>query len=216
MGKYVAGNEIYVLAEVLSVNADDNTKYKVQTNSARFYVSESKDTLVTDPEQDIVTTTELYNVLVNIAKMDSTTFKYLFTIYNNTYGTEYNFANLTEVLASGMTYETLLEIYDFYMSTIDVKVGDIVRVLLSDDTDSKYCGVLHIDGGGETPVIYTLYDADKDKVYSLTRQQAQILKWTVNDKSSAPIETLLKKIKDNISDITGDIDRSSDDPGEGG
>ena len=57
---------------------------------------------------------------------------------------------------------------------------------------------------------------DGKQVYNVTKDDAQILKWTVNDKSSAPIETLLKTIRENISDITGDIDRKSDDPGEGG
>ena len=217
MGKFVAGNRVYVLTEVMSVNADDDTKYKVKTDAARFYVTEKNDMLVADPEQDVVTATELYNILVALSKMESEEFRYVFNIYNTTYGTEYDFNHIGDTLSSGMDMETLLKIYEFYMSTLDIKVGDIVKVLLEGSTDSKYCGVLHIDIDVENNnIFYTLYDADEDKVYNVTKDDAQILKWTVNDKSSAPIETLLKTIRENISDITGDIDRKSDDPGEGG
>ena len=65
LGKYVVGNKVYVLSEILQVDADDSTKYKVSTDKARFYVTEKGDTLVTDPEQDLVTGTEVYNLITN-------------------------------------------------------------------------------------------------------------------------------------------------------
>lgn len=214
LGKYVAGNRIYVLTEISAVDIEDSTKYTVKTKRAKFYVRESEDTLVLDPEQDITTATELYNIIVNLNNMPSEEFKNVFLIYNNTHGTDYNFTDLKTLFGSGMTYQTLLDIYYFYMDTNTIKVGDIVRVILDNDPNSKYCAVLHLDKGENDTIIYTLYDADEDAVYSLTKQDAQIIRYNVEGKETAPIESLLNTIKENISEVTGDIDRTHDDPGE--
>lgn len=224
LGRFAAGNKIYVLSEIISVNADDRSKYKVKTASARFYVSEADDKLVTDPEQDIITATDLYNSIIAMNNMESEDFYNIFVVYNSVFGTTYDFHNLLEVFSSGMTYETLLDIYEYYVAAMglesEIKVGDIVRVLINGDTNSKYCGVLHIDkevkNEDETIITYTLYDADLDNIYNITREDAQIIKWSVDDQSSAPIESLINTIKDNISSITGDIDRTKDDPSEQG
>ena len=63
-------------------------------------------------------------------------------------------------------------------------------------------------------IVYTLYDADQDYIYQLTRDDAQIIRYNVEGKETAPIESLLKTIKENISGVTGDIDRTHDDPSE--
>lgn len=208
---YTVGNKVYVRTEIVSVNADDDTKYRVKTNSARFYIKEGEDTIRIDPEQDILTATELYNIIVKLNAMDDTEFQYIFTIYNNTYGTEYSFRNLSEVLASGMDYYTLMTIYKFYLDTVDVQVGDIVRVIFNGTTDSIYGAVLHIDKPENGIDEYTVYDADNDEIYEITRAQAQIIRWTIGDKSTAPIEALVKDIKDIIHNITGGVDRTLDD-----
>ena len=215
MGKYVEGNRIYVLTEITAVDIEDSTKYTVKTNKAKFYVNESEDTLVLDPEQDVTTATELYNIIVNLNNMPTEEFKNVFLIYNNTHGTNYNFTDLKTLFGSGMTYKTLLDIYNFYMDTNTVKVGDIVRVIINNDPNSKYCAVLHLDQDkNNNDIIYTLYDADQDTIYSLTKQDAQIIRYNVEGKETAPIESLLNTIKSNISEVTGDIDRSHDDPVE--
>jgi hypothetical protein len=213
LGKFAVGNKVYVLTEVAAVTLEDTKRYVVKTNSAKFYVKEDVDMLVLDPEQDITTATELYNVLVNLNNMPTQDFKYVFEMYNSIHGTAYEFNDIRDVLGSGMPYTTLLEIYNFYLSTNEIKVGDIVRVLVKDSTDTKYCAVLHVEYSDLTPV-YTLYDADEDYVYHLTREEAQIVRYNIEGKETAPIESLLDAIKENISDVTGDINRTHDDPWE--
>ena len=214
MGKYVVGNKVYVLSEILQVDADDSTKYKVSTDKARFYVTEKGDTLVTDPEQDLVTGTEVYNLITNLARMEQSEFVSIFEIYNSTHGTDYNYSNIDNLLDdTNMNLNTLLEIYNYYKETNTIKVGDIVRVIVKGDNNSKYCGVLHIEYNS-LKTIYTLYDADQDYIYHLDKTEAQIIRYNVAGKESAPIESLIKTIKENISGVTKDIDRQHDDPGE--
>ena len=213
MGKYIEGNRVYVLSEVLQVDADDDTKYKVSTDKARFYITEKGDTLVTDPEQDLVTATEIYNILGVLGRMSTEDFRNVFEVYNLTHGTQYTCTKLDDIFIDNINMETLLAIYNFYTDTNTIKVGDIVRVIVNGDSNSKYCGVLHIEVK-ELTTIYTLYDADQDYIYQLTRDDAQIIRYNVEGKETAPIESLLKTIKENISGVTGDIDRTHDDPSE--
>ena len=216
MGKYVRGDRIYVLSQITAVDPEVYGKYKVKTHSGKFYVTEANDTLVTDPEQDAITTVELFNILGTLNAMDTEEFHYMFIIYNNTHGTSYDFNDIRDIFSYGMDHVTLVAIYRFYQLYLDsrnIKVGDIVRVLINGSVDSKYCCVLHIDTIKDV-IVYTLYDADEDCVYSLSRDDAQIIRYNVAGKETAPIESLFNNIKENISNVTGDIDRSHDDPSE--
>jgi len=207
MGMYTVGNKVYVRAEIVAVNQNDDTKYTVKTNSAKFYIKENQDIIHTDPEQDILTATELYNIINIINKMNVADIQYMFTIYNNTHDTEYNYSSLSDILKSGMEYSTLAEIYNYYRNNLEVSVGDLVKVIFSSSQSPVYGAVLHIDNPGAENAEFLIYDADKDSIYEITKGQAQIIRYPVEDQENVPIESLFKNIKDIIANVTGNIDR---------
>jgi hypothetical protein len=207
MGMYTIGNKVYVRAEIVAVNQNDDTKYTVKTNSAKFYIKENQDIIHTDPEQDILTATELYNIINIINKMNVADIQYMFTIYNNTHGTQYNYSSLSDILKSGMEYSTLAEIYNYYRNNLEVSVGDLVKVIFSSSQSPVYGAVLHIDNPGAENAEFLIYDADKDSIYEITKGQAQIIRYPVEDQENVPIESLFKNIKDIIANVTGNIDR---------
>jgi hypothetical protein len=207
MGMYTIGNRVYVRAEIVAINQTDDTKYTVKTNSAKFYIKENQDIIHTDPEQDILTATELYNIINIINKMNVADIQYMFTIYNNTHGTQYNYSSLSDILKSGMEYSTLAEIYNYYRNNLEVSVGDLVKVIFSSSQSPVYGAVLHIDNSGAENAEFLIYDADKDSIYEITKGQAQIIRYPVEDQENVPIESLFKNIKDIIANVTGNIDR---------
>ena len=207
MGMYTVGNKVYVRAEIVAVNQNDDTKYTVKTISAKFYIKENQDIIHTDPEQDILTATELYNIINIINKMNVADIQYMFTIYNNTHGTQYNYSSLSDILKSGMEYSTLAEIYNYYRNNLEVSVGDLVKVIFSSSQSPVYGAVLHIDNPGAENAEFLIYDADKDSIYEITKGQAQIIRYPVEDQENVPIESLFKNIKDIIANVTGNIDR---------
>jgi hypothetical protein len=207
MGMYTIGNKVYVRAEIVAVNQNDDTKYTVKTNSAKFYIKENQDIIHTDPEQDILTATEIYNIINIINKMNVADIQYMFTIYNNTHGTQYNYSSLSDILKSGMEYSTLAEIYNYYRNNLEVSVGDLVKVIFSSSQSPVYGAVLHIDNPGAENAEFLIYDADKDSIYEITKGQAQIIRYPVEDQENVPIESLFKNIKDIIANVTGNIDR---------
>jgi hypothetical protein len=207
MGMYTIGNRVYVRAEIVAVNQNDDTKYTVKTNSAKFYIKENQDIIHTDPEQDILTATELYNIINIINKMNVADIQYMFTIYNNTHGTQYNYSSLSDILKSGMEYSTLAEIYNYYRNNLEVSVGDLVKVIFSSSQSPVYGAVLHIDNPGAENAEFLIYDADKDSIYEITKGQAQIIRYPVENQENVPIESLFKNIKDIIANVTGNIDR---------
>ena len=70
MGYFVKGENIYVLAKIMEVSAEDSTKYRVQTNLANFYVTELNDVLRSNPS-DIYTASEFYAMIQTIANMSA-------------------------------------------------------------------------------------------------------------------------------------------------
>ena len=207
MGMYTIGNKVYVRAEIIAVNQSDDTKYTVKTNSAKFYIKENQDIIHTDPEQDILTATELYNIINIINKMNVEDIQYMFTLYNNTHDTEYSYSSLHDILSSGMEYSTLVEVYNYYRNNLEVSVGDLVKVIFSSSESPIYGAVLHIDNPGAENAEYLIYDADKDSIYEITKEQAQIIRYPVDDQETVPVESLFKNIKDIIANVTGNIDR---------
>ena len=207
MGMYTVGNKVYVRTEIVAVDPNDDTKYTVKTNSAKFYIKENQDIIHIDPEQDILTATELYNIMIIINKMTVTDIQYMFTIYNNTHGTHYSYSSLSDILKSGMEYTTLVEIYNYYRNNLEVNVGDLVKVIFSSSQPAIYGAVLHIDNPGAENAEFLIYDADKDSIYEITKGQAQIIRYPVDDQENVPIESLFKDIKDIIANVTGNIDR---------
>jgi hypothetical protein len=208
MGMYTIGNRVYVRAEIVAINQTDDTKYTVKTNSAKFYIKENQDIIHVDPEQDILTATELYNIINIINKMNVNDIQYMFTLYNNTHGTEYsNLNSLSDILNSGMEYSTIAEIYKYYRNNLEAGVGDLVKVIFSSSEPPIYGAVLHIDNPGEDNAEFLIYDADKDSIYEITKNEAQIIRYPVDDKENVPIESLFKNIKDIIANVTGNIDR---------
>ena len=207
MGMYTIGNKVYVRAEIIAVNQSDDTKYTVKTNSAKFYIKEDQDIIHTDPEQDILTATELYNIINIINKMNVEDIQYMFTLYNNTHDTEYSYSLLHDILSSGMEYSTLVEVYNYYRNNLEVSVGDLVKVIFSSSESPIYGAVLHIDNPGAENAEYLIYDADKDSIYEITKEQAQIIRYPVDDQETVPVESLFKNIKDIIANVTGNIDR---------
>lgn len=207
MGMYTVGNKVYVRTDIVAVDPNDDTKYTVKTNSAKFYIKENQDIIHIDPEQDILTATELYNIMIIINKMTVTDIQYMFTLYNNTHSTHYSYSSLSDILKSGMEYTTLVEIYNYYRNNLEVNVGDLVKVIFSSSQPAIYGAVLHIDNAGAENAEFLIYDADKDSIYEITKGQAQIIRYPVDDQENVPIESLFKDIKDIIANVTGNIDR---------
>ena len=168
MGYFVKGEYIYIRGKIVEVNAQDSTKYRIQTDLANFYVTERGDTLASDPSE-IFTAPEMYALMQNIANMTDDDLRICFGD---------DIKSLTDVVTHGWDITEIRTMYLEWELANKVAVGDMVYYLPEDaapGTAKKICAVLAITegdvSGTHTDDTYVLYDDVNNIMYDATRAE---------------------------------------------
>ena len=170
MGRYVKGEYIYVLGKIVEVNPEDTTQYRLQTNKAKFYVTEAQDTLRSNPA-DVYTASELYAMFIDISKMNEEDIVLCF-------GEEVT--NLNELVSQGWTINEIREKFVNWQYDNLITVGDMVYYTPADlATDEEFepilCSVIGIVEGDvaetATDNIYSVYSDQTNVIYQAVRAE---------------------------------------------
>lgn len=168
MGSYSKGEYIYVRSKIIEIDPQDTTRYRVKTNLANFYVTESGDTLKSDPAE-IYTAREAYALFIEIAKMNSVDCELCFGS---------GFSNVQDVLLADMDLDDIRrKVLEWELSN-KVSRGDMVYYLPDSHREGDepiICVVLGVTEGQEEGTLsdntYVLYDDNLDTHYIAKRTE---------------------------------------------
>lgn len=167
MGRYVKGEKIYVLGKITEVNPEDTTQYRIQTNKAKFYVSEAGDELRSNPA-DVYTASELYAMFIDVAKMSE---EDLTICFGEDVG------NLNDLVLKGWSINEIREKFVTWQYGNLITVGDMVYYSpVGVELDEPIlCSVIGIVEGDipdtATDNIYSVYSDQTNTIYQATRAE---------------------------------------------
>lgn len=166
MGRFVKGEFIYVLGKIVEVDPEDTTKYRLQTNKAKFYVTEAQDTLRSNPA-DVYTASELYAMFIDVAKMSDDDITICF-------GDDVK--NLNDLVLQGWTITEIREKYVNWQYGNLITVGDMVYYKPEgSEEEPVLCSVIGIIEGDvedtATDNTYSIYNDQTNTIYQATRAE---------------------------------------------
>ena len=167
MGRYVKGEKIYVLGKITEVNPEDTTQYRIQTNKAKFYVSETGDELRSNPA-DVYTASELYAMFIDVAKMSDEDLTICFGE---------DITNLNDLVLKGWSINEIREKFVTWQYGNMISLGDMVYYSpASVELDEPLlCSVIGIVQGDipdtATDNIYSVYSDQTNTIYQATRAE---------------------------------------------
>ena len=168
MGRFVKGEWIYVLGKIAEIDPHDSTRYRVDTNLAKFYVTEAKDTLRSNPA-DVYTASELYGMFLDINKMTTEDIKICF-------GND--FSDIRDVFDAEFSITEIREMFLDWQFGNSVNIGDMVYYTAEGQHDpvvTLLCSVIDILEGEEegtmTDNVYTIYSDELDQTFVVKRAE---------------------------------------------
>lgn len=190
MGRYVKGELIYVLGKIVEVNPEDTTQYRLQTNKAKFYVTEALDTLRSNPA-DVYTASELFAMFIDVAKMSEEDI-------NICFGED--ISSLNDLVLSGWSITEIRQKFVEWQYGNMITLGDMVyytpaNLSLEEDFEPILCSVIGIVEGDvpdtATDNIYSVYSDQTNTIYQATRAEL-----TNAHKRSSKINQSLNDLKE--------------------
>ena len=165
MGRFVNGENVYILAKITEVDPDDSKRYRLETAYSKFYAHESVDTLRSNPAE-VFTANELYAILVAIANMSSADITICFGD---------GFTKVEDVLKAGFSITEIRTKYRDWQFDNEISKGDMVYYKKVSTDTPKTCLVLGVtegtvDGTSTDNQYLLYYDAD-DSYITATRTQ---------------------------------------------
>lgn len=170
MGRYVKGELIYVLGKIVEVDPEDTTRYRLQTNKAKFYVSEAQDTLRSNPA-DVYTASELFAMFIDVAKMNEEDLTICF-------GEE--ITSLNDLVLSGWSITEIRQKFIEWQYGNLITLGDMVYyrpagIPAEEEFEPVLCSVIGIVEGDipdtATDNIYSIYSDQTNVIYQATRAE---------------------------------------------
>lgn len=168
MGYFVKGENIYILGKITEVDPEDSTRYRIKTDLAKFYVTEQKDVLQSNPAE-VYTAPEFYSMIQTIANMSTEDLHICF-------GEDYDTIN--DVLNHGWSITELRVLFREWQYGNNIVVGDMVYYTSENIISGEptiICSVIGVSEGDvpetATDNTYTIYDDRYDQIYTAKRSE---------------------------------------------
>jgi len=185
MGRFSKGENVYIMAKIVDIDAEDTTKYLMKTKLAKFYATEAGDTIRSNPAE-VYTAPELFALCKDIANMSTEDLAICF-------GEGYT--GLEDVILSDMSITEIREKFVEWQYGNLISVSDMVYYNKPNAENPILCSVIGIIEGDTpdtaTDNTYSIYSDEENTIYTATRDEI-----TSAHKRSREITQSLTDLKD--------------------
>ena len=198
---YHVGDKIFVEAIITEVN-EDESKYKVETQSAKFYVNNYVDNIVTKEgsNTDSFNENSPVEIIKKIIKLPEDKFIDMVNLYDKG-SRKGSVKNIQEAINRDISFDKLIKMYNNYIESNLFEPGDIVK--FTSKYGTSYLCIISVDINSGS-ARYTVFDIESNIMTNMiVGENDKVEKCEVPKDSMLP--RIIASIKDTATNIVNEI-----------